>query len=269
MRTKLVSSVVASLFAAAPAFAQTDDDPMRVEGTATIGGIHNNTNAFDRAQLDLYQDLSNGALSNVGVQGRNSRTWFQGYGENFGRTDQFMFLRGGMYDVFKAGAYLNDIPHTFSSNAYSPYNGIGGNTLTATFPLGALPNPQPPGNWSNFLLGYDRRDAGGFAEWQRNSPWYFRADGNQVTFNGTKVGSAANGSSPGNGFVDLAFPTQYTTSNWGAEGGYQSGKATFSVRWDYSKFENDNQTLKWTNPFFGGNQLDTTYLAPGNTFNKF
>ena len=41
------------------------------------------------------------------------------------------------------------------------------------------------------------------------------------------------------------------------------------MRWDYSKFENDNSTLQWTNPFFGGNQLDTTYLAPDNTFNKF
>ena len=242
MTKKLVASVIAGLFAASPAYAQSDADPMRVEGTATIGGIYNNTDAFDRAQLDLYQDLSNGALSNIGVQGRNRTTWFQGYGENFGRTDQYMFLRGGMYDVFKAGAYLNDIPHTFSSNAYSPYNGIGTNRLTTTFPLGALPSPQPPGNWSNFTLGYDRRDAGGFAEWQKNSPWYFRVDGNQVTFEGTKIGSAANGTSPGNGFVDLAFPNELTTSNWGAEAGYQSGKATFAVRWDYSKFENDNDS---------------------------
>src|SRR6185295_249419 len=143
------------------AFAQSDDDPLRIEGTATIGGIFNDTNASDNAQLNLYQDLNSGALSNVGARGRNSKTWFELYGENFGRTDQFMFLRGGMYDVFKAGGYLNDIPHTFSSNAFSPYNGIGGNVLTATFPLGALPVPQPPGNWSNFTLGYDRRDAGG------------------------------------------------------------------------------------------------------------
>jgi outer membrane protein OmpA-like peptidoglycan-associated protein len=269
MKKTLVAMAVGGLFVAAPTFAQSDADPMRVEGSASIGYLYNNTNAFDRAQLDLYQDLSNGVLSNIGVQGRNRSTWFQGYGENFGRTDQYMFLRGGMYDVFKAGVYLNDIPRTFSSNAYSPYNGIGGNTLTATFPLGALPVPQPPGNWSNFTLGYDRRDAGGYAEWQKNSPWYFRVDGNQVTFNGTKVGAAANGSSPGNGFVDLAFPTEYKTSNWGVEGGYQSGKATFSARWDYSQFENDNQTLNWTNPYFGGNQLDKTYLPPDNTFNKF
>jgi hypothetical protein len=272
MRRKILGSVVAGLFAATPAFAQTDADPFRVEGSATIGYLNNNSSAFDRASLDLYQDLSNGVLSNFGLRGRNSRSWFDGYGENFGRDDQFMYIRGGMYGVYKAGAYLNDIPHVFSSNAYTPYSGVGGNTLTASFPLSALPTaalPQAPGTWNQFVWGYDRRDVGGYVEWQRNSPWYFRADGNQVTFDGTKVGSAANGTSPGNGFVDLAFPTQYTTNNWGVEAGYQSLKATFAVRWDYSKFENDNKTLQWTNPFFGGNQLDASYLPPDNEFNKF
>ena len=218
-------------------------------------------------------------MSNVGVQGRNSTTWFQGYGENFGRGDQYMFLRGGVYDVFKSGVYLNDIPRTFSSAAYTPFVGSGTNLLTATFPLAALPTNPPTGSsWNFFRLGYDRRDAGGYAEWQKNSPWYFRADANQVKFSGTRPGSGANGTSPGNGYTDLAIPQDFTTNNWGVEGGYQSGKMTFSVRWDYSQFENGNETLKWTNPFFGpsvggvattSNLLDTTYLAPGNTFNKF
>jgi hypothetical protein len=99
-----------------------------------------------------------------------------------------------------------------------------------------------------------------------------------VKFSGTRAGSSSNGTSPGNGFVDLAFPQDFKTDNVGVEGGYQSSKMTFSVRWDYSKFENSNETLRWTNPFFGptvnsvattSNLLDTTYLAPGNTFNKF
>ena len=226
MSKKLLSTLIASLFAAAPALGQSADDPMRVQGTATIGGIHNNSSASDTAKLDEYQDLGNGALSNVGVQGRNSTTWFQGYGENFGRSDQYMFLRGGVYDVFKAGAYLNDIPHTFSSAAYTPYTGNGGNLLTATFPLAALPTNPPTAGWNSFRLGYDRRDVGGYGEWQKNSPWYFRVDGNQVSFSGTRPGAAANGTSPGNGYVDLAFPQEYKTSNWGVEGGYQSSKAT-------------------------------------------
>ena len=134
MSKKLLSTLIASLFVTAPAFAQTADDPIRVQGTATVGGIYNNQNAADTAKLEEYQDLGNGALTNVGAWGRNSTTWFQGYGENFGRNDQYMFLRGGMYDVFKVGGYLNDMPHDFSSNAITPYNGVGGTTLTATFP---------------------------------------------------------------------------------------------------------------------------------------
>jgi hypothetical protein len=274
MSKTLLSTLIASLFAAAPAFGQSPDDPMRVQGTGTIGIIHNNSNASDTAKLDEYQDLGNGALSNVGVQGRSSTTWFQGYGENFGRSDQYMFLRSGVYDVFKAGAYLNDIPHTFSSSAYTPYTGNGSNTLTARFPLASLPSNPPTAGWNRFNLGYDRRDVGGYGEWQKNSPWYFRVDGNQVSFSGTRPGSAASGTSPGNGYVDLAFPQEFKTSNWGVEGGYQSSKATFAVRWDYSKFENDNPTLLWTNPYFGptssttSNFLDTTYLAPNNDFNK-
>jgi len=276
MSKKLLPALIAALFAAGPAFGQTDSDPMRVQGTATLGGIHNNTSATDNAQLELYQDLGNGVMSNVGVQGRNSTTWFQGYGENFGRGDQYMFLRGGVYDVFKSGIYLNDIPRTFASTAYTPFNGSGGNLLTATFPLASLPTNPPTAGWNSFRLGYDRRDVGGFAEWQRNSPWYFRADASQVNFNGTRPGSGANGTSPGNGYTDLAFPQDFKTTNWGTEAGYQSSKYTFSVRWDYSQFDNGNETLKWTNPYFGpngngasANLLDTTYLAPGNTFNKF
>jgi outer membrane protein OmpA-like peptidoglycan-associated protein len=269
MSKKLLSTLIASLFAAAPALAQSDD-PMRVEGSATLGGIYNNQNVQDATKLEEYQDLGNGVMSNVGVRGRNSTTWFTGYGENFGRSDQFMFLRGGMYDIFKAGAYLNDMPHNFlMGSGRTPYNGSGGSVLVTTF-------PQLNANtWNAVTLGYDRRDAGGYFEWQKNSPWYFRADGNEVTFSGTKVGSAANGTSPGFGFVDLAIPTQYKTSNWGAEGGYQTGKATFALRWDYSKFDNSIPTLDWTNPYFGptatttSNKLDRTYLPPDNTFNKF
>ena len=172
-----------------------------------------------------------------------------------------MFLRGGMYDIFKYGGYLNEMPHNFQSNATGPFGGVGGTTLTATFPQ------QNMAGWNSYNLGYERKDAGGYFEWQKQSPWYFRVDGNQVKFDGTKVGSASNGTSPGNGYVSLPIPIQNYTTNTGVEAGYQSGKATFSLRWDYSKFNNQDETVQWSNPFFG-NQLDTTYLAPDNTFNK-
>ena len=66
MSKKLLSALIASLFTAAPAFGQSADDPMRVQGTATLGGIYNNTSARDKAQIDLYQDLGKSSLSQPG-----------------------------------------------------------------------------------------------------------------------------------------------------------------------------------------------------------
>jgi outer membrane protein OmpA-like peptidoglycan-associated protein len=262
MSKTLLSTLIASLFAATPAFAQSDEDPMRVEGSATAGGIYNRQNANDKAKLQEYQDVGNGALTNIWARGRNSTNWFEGYGENFGRNDQYIFVRGGVYDVFKAAGYLNWMPHDFSTNAITPYTGVGSGLLVTTFPQ------LNPNNWGSFNLGYERKDAGGYFEWQKNSPWYFRVDGNQVKYDGTKVGSASNGTSPGNGYVALPIPVQTSTVNFGVEGGYQSGKSTYSLRWDYSKFDNSITTLNWSNPFFGS-LLDSTQLGPDNTFNKF
>ena len=90
MSKKMLSSLIAGLLTATPAFAQTSDDPLRVEGSATAGGIYNRQNGDDKAKLQEYQDLGNGALTNVWARGRNSTNWFEGYGENFGRSDQYM-----------------------------------------------------------------------------------------------------------------------------------------------------------------------------------
>ena len=31
------------------------------------------------------------------------------------------------------------------------------------------------GGWNSYNLGYERKDAGGYFEWQKQSPWYFRS----------------------------------------------------------------------------------------------
>ena len=46
-------------------------------------------------------------------------------------------------------------------------------------------------------------------------------------------------------------PAAIQDEQLGCRGRIPDGKATFALRWDYSKFENDNPTLQWTNPFFG------------------
>ena len=260
MTKRLLATLIAPLLVAAPALGQSGD--WYVEGSATVGPIYNSTNdTKDASKLQEYRDLGNGVLSNVFVRGRGGQAWFEGYGENFGRDDQYLMLRGGVYDQFKYKIYTDSLRHNFLFNGLTPFAGTGSNALSATFPQSATTN------WNSIDLGYKRTDNGGYFEWQGLAPWYFRVDANQVKFEGTKIGSGANGTSPGNGFTDLAFPVQYDTKNVTGEIGYSAGQLNASVSYLYSKFENDFSTLSWNNGFFA-NQLDTTFLPPDNHYQR-
>jgi MtrB/PioB family decaheme-associated outer membrane protein len=258
MTRKLLSTLIAGLFVTAPAFGQV----WNVEGAATVGGIYDSTSdTKDPTRLREYRDLSNGVLSNVFVRGRGGNTWFEGYGENFGRDDQYLSLRGGVYDQFKYKIYSDSLRHNFLINGLTPFTGSGSNVLSATFPQSST------AGWNPVDIGYKRTDNGGYFEWQGLAPWYFRVDAQQLKFEGTKIGSGANGTSPGNGFTDLAIPVQYNTRNITGEVGYNTGQLNASVSYLYSKFDNDFSTLSWNNGFFA-NQVDTTFLPPDNHYER-
>jgi hypothetical protein len=104
-------------------------------------------------------------------------------------------------------------------------------------------------------------------EWQRSAPFYLRVEANEVNWSGSKPGSSSQGTSPGNGFVELALPVDYKTRNATAEFGYNTRQVHFDLSWLASKFENDNQSVSWTNGYFG-NGTDTTYLAGDNRYQR-
>src|SRR5207247_2144103 len=166
MGKKLLPALIAGLFVSAPAFGQYYN--WLVEGSASLGGIYNSTsNTKDASKFKEYRDLSNGVLSDVFVRGRGGQTWFEGYGENFGRDDEYFSLRGGTYGLFKYNIYHDSLPHNFLFNGLTPFAGAGTNRLVATF-------PQPdPTTWNPTDIGNKRTDDGGYFEWQGLTPWYF------------------------------------------------------------------------------------------------
>ena len=260
MRKKLLPTLIAGLFVSAPAFAQY---AWMVEGGASVGPIYTSTSSTkDASKLEEYRDLSNGVLSDVFVRGRGGQTWFEGYGENFTRDDQYLMLRGGTYGLFKYQLYADSLKHNFLFNGLTPFAGAGSNTLAATFPK------VDPTTWNTVDIGYKRTNDGGYFEWQGLAPWYFRVDANQVKFDGTKIGSGSTGTSPGGGFTDLVLPVRYNTRNVTGEAGYNTGLMNLSLSYLYSKFDNDFATLTWSSPFFGPNQLDTTTLPPDNHYQR-
>lgn len=260
MNKKLIGILVANLFAAAPSFAQSDD--FRLQGSVSLGGMHvDDKDAVDASKFNEYRDMSNGLLAGFDMKGRGNRFWLDAFGENLGRDDQYFNFRGGMYDLFKFRLYSDRMKHNFLFDGITPYAGAGGTANTATFPQ------LTPATWNSLDIGYKRRDDGGIFEYQGAAPWYVRVEANQVTWKGSKPGSSSQGTSPGNGFVDLAFPVDYRTRNASVEGGYNTTTMHFDLSAMTSKFENDNESFTWTNGYFG-NGTDRTYLAADNRYTR-
>lgn len=258
MRKKLLALLVANLLAV-PAFAQ---DTV-IGGSVSVGGMRvDDDDAVDASKLNEYRDLESGLITQFQVMGRGARYWFDAFGENLGRDDVYATARGGTYDVFKYRISTDSLKHNWLFNGTTPYNGAGSTLQTSTFPR------LDRATWNGIdEVAYKRRDTGGFFELQVLNPWYFRVDANQVTTSGSKYGSSSQGLSPGNGFVDLIFPVEYTTRNTVVEAGYNSKTIHGALSWMVSKFENDNESFQWTNGFFN-NGLDTTYQGADNKYSR-
>lgn len=272
MHKKLIPILVSGLFVSAPALAQVAPvgqappvaqvDQWLTQGSVSLGGIGvSKSDTKDASKLEEFRDLSDGVLSTFDLRARSGKTWFDAFGENLGRDDMYLSARGGVYGMFKARIYTDWLKHEFVDNALTPFSGAGTNTQTATFPQ---PNPA---TWLTTDIGYRRKDTSGFFEWQSFTPYYFRVDASNVKYDGSKLGSGALGTSPGNGFADLALPVEYNVNTASAEAGYNTPAMHFAANYTYSKFNNDNLTVNWNNPFFA-NAVDTTYLPPENTYQR-
>ncbi len=272
MKRRLLPILIANLLAAPVALAQEGLKPgatapeglkWKWTGNIGIGGIYTDDSSRNPWKLFEYRDLDSGVLSNIELRGRGERDYLDFFAENIGREDMFIDLRGGRYNVFKYQLYGDWLQHNLSfgpDGARTPYAGFGTSTLSAAFPQ--LNSNVPP--WNSFDFETKSRVLGGNFEFSNIyvSPWYARVDANEVRTKGINVASAANGTSPGNGFVDLPSPVDQLNRSVALEGGYATTQGNFGVNFLYSKFTNDDPLLRWTNPFFGLNQLDTTVLAP-------
>lgn len=250
MKKKLLAVMVAGLMPVAPlAWSQ----GLTWSGSASLGYRHTNDKARDPSKLNEYRDLDSRVIGDLELNARGENYYFNGFIENPGADDLFIDLKGGKYGSFKYQLYNNELRHNFGSGpgALSPYSGIGGSVLTATFPN------SNPATWNSFDHSYSRRDTGGMFELTLNSPWYVRFEGNEVVRKGINVIAGAQGTSPGNGFIDLPSPIDYKTRNGSAEAGFQGKTSHFAVNLMYSRFENDNPLLSWSNGF----------LSPANPFN--
>ena len=251
------------LLAGGTAFGQEENaaQGLKITGSVEAGAISSSFDSNNRWKATEYRDLESGFLGNATIRGRAPDYYFDGSAENIGRDDQGIDLRGGRYNSFRWQVYDSRMVHNWTYGALTPFAGAGGPALTATLPSLNIDT------WNRFDFSKKREDLGGMFEAWFGTPWFVRVDANEVTQKGIQLIAGSNGNSPGNGFTDLPFPVDYKTRNAMIEAGYTSRRGQLSLSVLQSKFGNDNEQLRWTNAFFGSG-LDTTYLAPDNTYTR-
>ena len=271
MKNTTLNLLVVGLFAAAPAaLAQ-----MAVTGSVTGGLISSNVKSDNPFRFEEYRDLRSGATLGADIRGETNSYFLRFFGENIGRDDQFMELKGGHYGVFKYSLTNNNIIHNLTGDARTPFAGVGTNSLTFSVAPGlTLPaanaNILNTANWGRFDYSIKHENYGGTFELQSTatSPFYFRATANQKETKGVKPFGQAM-SSPGGQFVELPQVVDYTTTDASAEAGYATRNSQYSLNLSWSKFKDNNDFFTWRNPLLtAGTTTERTTIAADNNLWK-
>ena len=138
---------------------------LKVEGTVNLGGIYNNEDTVDAARMNDIRGPHQRRALRVGRQGRSNTYWFDFFGENIGREDQYLNLKGGAYGSFKYRLYSDSLTRNWLEKGITPYTGAGtANHTNSTWPS------LNTATWNGYESKYDRRDDGGYFEFGGMSP---------------------------------------------------------------------------------------------------
>jgi len=281
---RLIAVVVSGLFANAPALAA--DDPFYWSGEAGLGYRWSNvdggqrngaygtsattlapfTGPADEAKANEYRDLRDSVIGVFDVRGASRSYWFSGFGDQLGLDDQFVDLRGGAWNSWRGQFYWDKIPHNLSWNALSPLSDPTSTRQNA--PAGAYPPAQNPALWNGFNYGLQRDTIGGNVEASFRSPWFVRADYNEVTTTGVRPSSGQLGTGSGNGLIEIGLPVEYKTKNATFEAGYADKMWSVKLGYLNSKFSSAVDTVQWAN-FYLRNGLDELYGPPDSELSKW
>lgn len=235
-------------------------------GSVSITGIATDVTSDNRFRFEEYRDLDDGVTGGFDLRFGGNGWYNRLFGENVGRDDQFIELKGGRYGIFKYTLYGDDIVHNLTFGALTPFNGVGSNRLTFPGPSAAASTAT----WNRFDYGLQHKNVGGTFEAQAspNSPFYVRVTANRKNTDGIRPLGGAGGS-PGGPAYELPAPIDYTTTDVSGEVGYSSRKLHLSANVLWSKFEDHSDFLFWQSPqvLTGYNQEQST-LASDNKLQR-
>ena len=253
-----------------PELTQSESDPDWWSlGWIEAGGL----GTFDRprsAEFEKYADWSGGFIANnLGYYAENRKTaWYvEGFGQNLGRSDQYYQLKFGRYGVFDIAAFFDSIPHLYSTEAHSIWNGAGTGNLTLKD--GLIPAGSTAAQVSAVAaaaapstLQVTREKAGVSLSYTPYEEWQLFLQLSNEWRDGTPPISATFGYPFQNGATQIIQPIHYRTFDVTAALRYKTDDFQANLTYTGSFFHNQTQSLTWENPGLTSNTTPGAYIPP-------
>ncbi len=216
-----------------------------------------------KAKFNEYRDLGDGVYTALGFKYDADKYYLDFGAADMGYKTQKYELEGGWWGVGKFHFGYDELPHNFTSGARSPYTGIGGTNLTTPVPVNRDVN-----TWNTFDYSLDRRKFETGFKVDILKPFYFDVQASKIEKKGLfPIGVSAG--SPGGAGIELPMPINYNTNDVKFEVGYGKNPLFLSLSYLYSRFDNGNENLNFTNVSAAASAgLDTFTLPRDNSFSK-
>jgi len=240
-----------------PEMTQSKSDPDWWSSGWVEGGMFGTFGADQHsAAFREYGDLNNGfLLSNAGFLAENRKTAFyvSGQAQNVGRRDAYYQIKTGRYGEFGITAFLDFIPHLYSTEARSLWDGAGTDMLTLRDGLtpGHSTRAQVESIAASVMpsdLRVTREKAGASFTY---TPWKTIETFVQLSNewrDGTQPISATFGYPFENGAAQIIQPIHYRTFDVTGAVRYKGDDIQANLTYSGSFFRNNFASLTWENP---------------------
>jgi len=258
MKAKIIA--IALMATLVPLFSAFPQDRV-VEGDLSLKAIWVSVDGKEggRAKFTEYRDLrEDGGFYGRARLNLDTEKYFLDFkAGDFGYDTQYYKIGGGLWGIFKADLFYNEIPHNITFDARSTFSGAGHDTLVGT------PNTNVAG-WETFDYSVERRQYGGGLKVDIIRPFFAGLSFQREEREGIKPTGAAE-TSPGGIAFELPEPVHYVTNNLKVEAGYAKKPLFLSLGYIRSDFNNSDTTLNLPANFNAPNAFS---LPPDNTYQK-
>jgi MtrB/PioB family decaheme-associated outer membrane protein len=258
MKSRMILLIIGMiLLPAFPALSAESTFEGEVGGTGMLTHVSGNN-----AKFNEYRDIRDGVYSGISLKYDSDTFFAKGKAADIGYDTQRYRFDGGVYGNFKTYFEYSEIPHNFTYDARTFYNGAGTNILNYS-----VAPTADTSSWKSFNYDTRRRTYGGGVSLDLLKPFFFDLSVSNEKKTGTYPTGAA-GTSPGGISLELPQPIDYTTNTLNVQAGYAKNPFFAAVSFMYQDFDNADKTLFFQNPAGPASNRDALNLPPSNQYYK-